>query len=129
MKKIICLLFISQICWGYSWWYGQGTATDTTATATAQVTTATVNGANPAIVCAISWESAITSPAMVWDATGANQSFTLITTFLNSNNQRVSLYGLVGVEGGNKIAKATWTTSTEAIMQCATFTGVNQTGG
>jgi hypothetical protein len=131
MKKLIAILLcLSQNCWGYSWWYGQGTATDTTAATAAQVTTATTNGQNSAIVCAIAWESAITSPAMQWNQVGTNQQFTLITTYLNSNSQRVSLYGLVGLNPvGNFTARATWTTSTEAIMQCATFTGVNQTGG
>lgn len=127
LKKLAAILLcLCQPCFGYSWAYNFGTATDTTGATTATQTTTQVNGQNAAIVVQIGWLAAVTSPSLTW---GGSQSLTLIETETNANGQEIALYGLVAPKGGTQTLSASWTGSTECTIQTVSFTGVNQTGG
>ena len=75
--------------------------------------------------------SLATTQTVVWDAAGANQALTLIGSTAYASSYTSWLYGLINPASGNKIVTVTWGGggSNFGVLNAASFTGVNQTGG
>lgn len=89
-------------------------------------------GANRALVVQISFSHTIVSAVSVtWDQGGTNQACALIVTVNGQDllSGRVDLWGLVAPTSGNKTLRVSWTTATDIVVDAASWTGVDQTGG
>jgi hypothetical protein len=131
MRKLIAvsLLLLASKGWGAVTVNATATAVDTGGVAVTTATNSSLtigSGSNRALVCVLEGISAMGSAAITWDTT---QNMVLISSYTDSNTQTVSLFGLVNPDSGNKSSVATWTGSTEAFLQCQSYTGVNQIGG
>jgi len=103
------------------------------ASTSADLTSLTVgSGSNRALVAELHFAfatSGVTDIAVTWDPSGANQPLTQIATLNSAGSGITELWGLVNPTSGNKTLRVTWTTSTTAIINAVSWTGVDQTGG
>lgn len=94
-------------------------------------------GTNTAIVLAITWDTAGSTPTgitAIWDSVGANQALTqIVAKDTVGVIPSTSLWGLAGEHGavatGNKTLSLAWTGSSKLFVVAMAFDGVNQTGG
>lgn len=85
------------------------------------------SGSNRALIVQLCFSSVVTGISVKWDVAGANQTCTLIGS--NTGPYVTYLYGLVAPASGNKTLSVSWTSTSAAEVNLASFTGVNQTGG
>lgn len=88
------------------------------------------SGANRALVCQIIWSGTTGAISVFnWDQLGTPQALTQITNAAGTNTVRSELWGLVNPTSGAKTLRVTWTTSRDVVINCLSYTGVDQTGG
>lgn len=88
------------------------------------------SGSNRALVCAITWSTNNpTAKSLTWDTGGTNQAMTVITNAGATNTVRVEIWGLVAPTSGLKSLLVSWTNNADMTVDCASWTGVDQTGG
>lgn len=135
MKKLAALIVVGLLwatCASAAVTFDANATADCTSNAvtTKDCATLTVGaGANRALVCQVGWSGAVTSPTLVWDQGGTNQSMTAITGATATNTVVSQLWGLVAPTSGAKTLRATWTTARDIVVNCTSYTGVDQTGG
>jgi hypothetical protein len=84
-------------------------------------------GTNIALVCALNFSlPTVTGVAVTWNA---GQSMTQIVAGTQTSVGDAQLWGLVAPATGANAAKATWTGTSDLIIYCEAWNGVNQTGG
>ena len=101
-----------------------------TAQTSASCSTLTVgSGTNRALICQFVWNVAVSAVSATWDQAGAAQSLALITGATGTNTVHAELWGLVVPVSGAKTLSLSWTTSAQVVINCLSYTGVDQTGG
>src|ERR1019366_3963477 len=86
-------------------------------------------GANRVLIVEVAFGAAVTGVSAHWDTAGTNQAMTLIKSASTSSGRMVQLWGLVAPTSGHKTLGVTWTTFTDCILDCCSFTGASQVGG
>ena len=85
-------------------------------------------GSNRALVALAANTGGLSNISITWDPVGANQALTRIQT-VTSGGIVTEVWGLVNPVSGNKILRASWTTTGSFYLSAVSFTGVDQTGG
>lgn len=110
-------------------------ASDTAGTGVATITLApafTVGaGSNRALTVTLALNrTGVSGGAVNWDNAGTPQAMTQISTVSSAtNNIRADVFGLVNPTSGTKALVATWTGNSDVCIACASWTGVDQSGG
>src|ERR1017187_10390268 len=86
-------------------------------------------GANRVLIVEVAFGAAVTGVSAYWGTAGTNQAMTLIKSASTSSGRMVQLWGLVAPTSGHKTLGVTWTTFTDCILDCCSFTGATQVGG
>jgi hypothetical protein len=85
------------------------------------------SGSNRALIAVLCFNAAVSDPLTTCTWNGV--ALTKIGSVSNGLGARVDLYGLIAPASGNHTLQVNWSTSTDAYVGCASFTGVDQTGG
>ena len=90
----------------------------------------TITGSGSALLAVLIGNGAanVTSPAMVWDSGGTNQSMTQIgsTVYVHTVGW-IALFGLVSPAAGAKVLKATWSGTLTGYLASMSFSGTDTT--
>lgn len=104
-----------------------------TANAVTSITCSTLtvgSGSNRALTCQTAWGGANGGVSSYhWDELGTPQNLALVTSASATNTVQVEIWALVAPTSGAKQAKIVWTTAKDIIINCLSYTGVDQTGG
>lgn len=85
------------------------------------------SGSNRVLVVQLIFQNTVTSPAVIWDQGGTNQSMTAIISHASANGQFTCLFGLIAPTAGLKAVRVTWTgTAGQAMIQGVSWTGADQ---
>ena len=108
LSLILCFSLVTSQAFGSVAFDAVGTAVDVTAATTATISTLTVgSGSNRVLLCSLASLASISGIGITWHTT---QNLVLISSYTNTNNQTIGLYGLVNPDSGANSAIATWTT-------------------